>query len=342
MSTVCVLGAGSWGTTLAVLLAGSGHDVRIWGHDPAELAPLEADRENRKFLPGIGLPRGVKVQPQLEAALADADFTLFVVPSQAVREVAGRVAGVGDGGLRVCASKGLELGSLKRLSEVVAESTGEADPVVLTGPSHAEEVSRGIPTTIVAAARDAARAQAVQRLCSTDRLRVYTNDDVAGCEYGAALKNVIAIAAGVCDGLGFGDNTKAALLTRGLAEIARLGVALGGRQETFFGLAGMGDLIATATSRHSRNRHVGEAVGRGQPLERVLGDMVMVAEGVSTARAARALGRARGVELPITEQVCAMLFEQRSPRVALQALMSRDLKSEFQPPGGKGRVTPEE
>jgi glycerol-3-phosphate dehydrogenase (NAD(P)+) len=200
--------------------------------------------------------------------------------------------------------------------------------VTLTGPSHAEEVSRGIPTTVVAAAADEARAKRVQVLCATSAFRVYTNTDIVGCEYAAALKNVIAIAAGVCDGIGWGDNTKGALLTRGLAEISRLGVALGGRRETFFGLAGLGDLITTAMSRHSRNRHVGEGIGRGRLLPEVLGDMVMVAEGVTTARAARDLGRAHGVELPITEQVCAMLFEGRSPREALQSLMTRDLKSE--------------
>jgi glycerol-3-phosphate dehydrogenase (NAD(P)+) len=181
---------------------------------------------------------------------------------------------------------------------------------------------------VVAAAHDEDRARRVQVLCSTPRFRVYTNTDVAGCEYGAALKNVIAIAAGVCDGVGYGDNTKGALLTRGLAEISRLGVALGGRRETFFGLAGMGDLITTATSRHSRNRHVGERLGRGETLQQVLGGMVMVAEGVHTATAARDLGRRHGVELPITEQVCAVLLEGRSPREALQALMTRDLKSE--------------
>ena len=328
MSAVAILGAGSWGTTLAVHLAEAGHEVRLWGHDPAELAPIEVERENRKFLPGIGLPDGVKVQPKLESALAGVAFTLFVVPSQALRDVASKVAATGGAERPVCASKGLELGSLRRLSEVLIESGVGADPVVLTGPSHAEEVSRGIPTSVVAAARDPENAQKVQRLCSTGRLRVYTNDDVAGCEYGAALKNVIAIAAGVCDGLGFGDNTKAALLTRGLAEIARLGVVMGGRRETFFGLAGMGDLIATATSRHSRNRHLGERIGGGATLEEALGSMVMVAEGVHTARAALDLGRAHGVELPITEQVCGMLFEARSPREALQALMTRDLKSE--------------
>jgi glycerol-3-phosphate dehydrogenase (NAD(P)+) len=330
MSVAAVLGAGSWGTTLALHLAGGGHEARLWSNDPLHLAALEAERENRKFLPGIALPDGVKVRSELEAALDGADFALYVVPSHALRDVASRVrAAGGERTLPICATKGLELGTLRRMSEVLAEALGGEPPVVLTGPSHAEEVSRGIPTSVVAAARDAARAQAVQVLCSTPRFRVYTNPDVAGCEYGAALKNVIAIAAGVCDGLGYGDNTKGALLTRGLAEIARLGVAMGGIRETFFGLTGMGDLIATAMSRHSRNRHVGERLGRGETLEQVLGNMVMVAEGVNTARAARDLGRARGVELPITEQVCALMFEGRGPREALQALMTRDLKSEF-------------
>jgi glycerol-3-phosphate dehydrogenase (NAD(P)+) len=331
MSTVAVLGAGSWGTTLAVHLAQAGHEARLWDHDRAHLELLASTRENRKFLPGIALPPEVKVHAELEAALVGATFALFVVPSQALRDVARKVRASGGGRcLPVCAAKGLELGTLMRMSEVLREALGDPDPVVLTGPSHAEEVSRGIPTSVVAAARDERRSREVQVLCSTARLRVYTNDDVAGCELGAALKNVIAIAAGVCDGVGYGDNTKGALLTRGLSEIARLGVALGGRRETFFGLTGMGDLIATAMSRHSRNRHVGERLGRGETLEEVLGAMVMVAEGVTTARAARDLGRARGIELPITEQVCALMFEGRSPREALHALMTRDLKSEIQ------------
>jgi glycerol-3-phosphate dehydrogenase (NAD(P)+) len=328
VSTVAVLGAGSWGTTLAIHLCQAGAEVRLWGNVRADLDAMIQTRENRKFLSGIRLPDGVKVLPELEEALEAADFTFYAVPSQAVREVSRRVAATGHRSLPVCAAKGLELGSLKRLSEVLSECLGDAGPVFLTGPSHAEEVSRGIPTTVVAAAADEARARAVQLLCSTPSLRVYTNTDLIGCEYAAALKNVIAIAAGVCDGIGWGDNTKGALLTRGLAEISRLGVALGGRRETFFGLAGLGDLITTAMSRHSRNRHVGEGIGRGHPLAEVLGDMVMVAEGVTTARAARDLGRAHDVELPITEQVCAMLFEDRSPREALQTLMTRDLRSE--------------
>jgi glycerol-3-phosphate dehydrogenase (NAD(P)+) len=331
VSNVAVLGAGSWGTTLAVHLATAGHQARLWDHDRALLGAMAAARENRKFLPGIALPPEVKVHEELEAALVGAEYALFVVPSQAMREVAGKVrAAGGKKCLPVCAAKGLELGTLMRLSEVLREALGDPDPVILTGPSHAEEVSRGIPTSVVAAARNEDRSRQVQVLCSTARFRVYTNDDVAGCELGAALKNVISIAAGVCDGVGYGDNTKGALLTRGLSEIARLGVAMGGRRETFFGLTGMGDLIATAMSRHSRNRHVGERLGRGETLEQVLGAMVMVAEGVTTARAARDLGRAKGVELPITEQVCALMFDGRSPREALHALMTRDLKSEVQ------------
>lgn len=328
MSCVAIFGAGSWGTTLAVHLANAGHEVRIWGNDRAELDAMSRDRENAKFLAGIRLPDGVKVQPQLEAALEGADFNLYVVPSQAVRSVAEQASKLGTSAIPVCASKGLELGTLQRLSEVLSEALGDASPVILTGPSHAEEVAVGIPTSIVAASVDAARAKEVQMLCASPRLRVYTNSDVVGCEYGGALKNVIAIAAGVCDGLGYGDNTKGALLTRGLAEISRLGVAMGGRQETFFGLTGMGDLIATAMSHHSRNRHVGERLGRGETIEQILGAMVMVAEGVNTARAARDLGRSRGIELPITEQVCAVLLENRAPKEAMLALMTRDLKSE--------------
>jgi glycerol-3-phosphate dehydrogenase (NAD(P)+) len=328
VSRVAVLGAGSWGTTLAVHLANLGHEARLWGNDRPALAELERDRENRKFLAGIHLPVGVKVQPELDAALEGTEFHFYVVPSQAMRSVAGQVRSTGSRGIPVCASKGLELGTLQRMSVVLGEALGDPAPVAFTGPSHAEEVAVGIPTSIVAACAEEARSRAVQVLCASPRLRVYTNDDVVGCEYGGALKNVIAIAAGLCDGLGYGDNTKGALLTRGLAEISRLGVAMGGRRETFFGLTGMGDLIATAMSRHSRNRHVGERLGRGESLEVVLGAMVMVAEGVNTARAARDLGRDRGVELPITEQVCAILLEGRSPREALTTLMTRDLKSE--------------
>ena len=328
MSSVAVLGAGSWGTTLAVHLAHLGNTVALWDIDVAHLGELEAHRENRKFLGGIALPAGVKVQPKLEVALAGAEFTLFVVPSHGMRSASEQVAAAGARSLWICAAKGLELGTLKCMTEVLGETLGDPDPVLLVGPSHAEEVSRGIPTSIVAAAGTEERARRVQGLCSSGRLRVYTNRDVAGCEYGAALKNVIALAAGICDGLGYGDNTKGALLTRGLAEITRLGVALGGTRETFYGLTGMGDLITTAISRHSRNRTVGERLGRGETIEQVLGRMVMVAEGVNTAKAALELGRKKGVETPIIEQVSAILLEGKDPRAALEALMGRELKSE--------------
>ena len=324
-SKVAVLGAGSFGTTLAIHLCVAGHSVRLWGRDSTAMDRIARERENRKFLAGIALPVGVKVHAELERALEHADFQLFVVPSQALRSVALQVAATGSRGIPICASKGLELGTLRRLSEVLTESLGDPAPVTLTGPSHAEEVARGIPTSVVAASADEARARDVQQLCSTPRFRVYTNSDVIGCEYGGALKNVIAIAAGVCDGLGFGDNTKGALLTRGLAEMARLGEHMGAKRETFSGLTGMGDLIATAMSRLRQGRGVGERLG--ETLEQILGAMVMVAEGVHTARAARDLGRQRDVELPITEQVCA-LFEGRDPQTALMTLMTRDLKRE--------------
>ncbi len=328
MMQVAVLGAGSWGTTLAAHLAGVGATVRLWDISRPHLETIEAEHENRKFLPGIPLPAGVKVAAELEAALAGSAMVVFAVPSHGIRETARSVRAEGSVALPVSAAKGLELESLKRMTEVLEEELGDPAPVLLAGPSHAEEVSRGIPTSVVAASRDPDRARRVQSLFSTRRFRVYTNDDVVGCEWGGALKNVIAIGGGICDGLGYGDNTKGALLTRGLAEMARLGVAMGGRRETFFGLCGMGDLITTAISRHSRNRRLGEEIGRGKSLKQVLGEMHMVTEGVNTARAARELGARRDVELPLTEQVCAVLFEGRSPERALGELMTRDLKSE--------------
>jgi glycerol-3-phosphate dehydrogenase (NAD(P)+) len=340
MSRVAMLGAGSWGTALTVLLADAGHEVRVWDHDRPHLAQIDRDRENRKFLPGIALSRGIKVHPELETALSGADACTFAVPSHALRSVARAVSAIGGEALWVCATKGLELSTFDRPSQVLTESLPGASVTALVGPSHAEEVARGVPTSVVAASEDEARAREVQRLFSTARFRVYTNTDVAGCEYGAALKNVIAIAAGVCDGLGYGDNTKGALLTRGLSEIARLGVALGGRRETFFGLTGMGDLVTTATSRHSRNRGLGERLGKGESLERITGSMVMVAEGINTARAALEIARRHGVDLPITEQVCAIL-EGTSPRQALDTLMTRTLKSE-EWKGGPAVVTPED
>ncbi len=328
MSRIAVLGAGSWGTTLAVHLANNGHGVSLWGRSADQMSRIEQSRENAKFLPGIRLPEQVKVRAELEHAVGGAEIVVYAVPSQAIRETSKQAAAAGAGGIPVCVTKGLEHGTLARMSEVLSATLSDPEPVVLTGPSHAEEVSLGIPTSVVSASDHAGRAETIQAAFNSNRFRVYTNDDVIGCEVGGALKNVIAIAAGVCDGIGFGDNTKGALLTRGLAEIARLGVSLGARRETFYGLAGMGDLIATAMSRHSRNRAVGERLGRDESLGHVLASMTMVAEGVHTARAARDMGRRQGVELPITDQICAVLFERRAPREALQSLMARDPKRE--------------
>jgi len=324
-----VLGAGSFGTTLAIHLCEAGHEVRLWGRDAAGMDQMARERENRKFLAGIALPVGVKVHAELERALEQADFQLFVVPSQALRAVARQVAATGSRGVPVCASKGLELGTLRRLSEVLVESLGDPAPVILTGPSHAEEVARGIPTTVVAASADEARARDVQRLCSTPRFRVYTNPDVVGCEMAGALKNVLAIGAGIADGLGYGDNTKAALMTRGLAELARLGAAMGGDPLTFAGLAWMGDLIATCSSPQSRNRHVGMELGKGRALDDVISEMNMVAEGVKSTTAVLELAARHGVEMPLASFVQRVLYEGARPADLVPELMLRKAKPEL-------------
>ena len=329
-----VLGAGSWGTTLAVHLAGRGGPVRLWDADRANLARIAAERENRKYLPGIALPDSVEVMSDLASALGEAALVVWAVPSFALREVA-RAARphLAADALEACATKGLEPprgagGHASRMSEVLAQELGERARAVLVGPSHAEEVSRGIPTSVVAAAEQLAWAEAVQAAFFAPRFRVYAQDDLIGVELGSALKNVIALAAGVSDGLGYGDNTKGALLTRGLAEMSRLGTALGARRETFFGLSGLGDLVTTAISRHSRNRRVGEELAQGRALDAVLAGLGQVAEGVHTAPAALALAQERAVDLPITREVVAVLFEGKSAPEALSALLGRDPKRE--------------
>jgi glycerol-3-phosphate dehydrogenase (NAD(P)+) len=342
--TIAIIGGGGWGTALAALLAGKGHEVRLWVYEDDLAQRMRATRENDRFLPGVTIPREVAITSRLAEAVAGAECCLLVTPSHALRAVASRLAieapeAVAAFRTIVIATKGLEPETLKRMSEVVEDvlsggkggaGAAAASPVVLAGPSHAEEVARGIPTAVVAASRDRARAAEVQRTFSTDAFRVYTNDDVVGVEIAVALKNVVAVAAGLSDGLGFGDSTKGALLTRGLVEIARLGAALGAKPETFWGLAGLGDLVATATSRHSRNRRLGEAVGRGATLAEALASSPMVAEGVQTARAAVSLAKLHNVELPIAEQVREILFEGKSARDALRELLARDLKAEDQ------------
>lgn len=324
-----VLGAGSWGTTLAVHLDAREWQVRLWDGDGANLACLDTERENRKYLPGIALPDSLEVIFDLASALEGASLVVWTVPSVALREVATHAKPfLARGALEACATKGLEPGTSRRMSEVLGEALGDRPRAVIVGPSHAEEVSRGIPTSVVAAAERLEWAEDVQRAFFSPRFRVYAQDDLAGVELGSALKNVIALAAGVSDGLGYGDNTKGALLTRGLAEMSRLGAAAGARRETFFGLSGMGDLVTTAISRHSRNRRVGEELAKGKKLEQVLSELGQVAEGVNTAPAARALAEQHGVEVPITREVCALLFENTSAQEGLANLLSRDPKRE--------------
>jgi glycerol-3-phosphate dehydrogenase (NAD(P)+) len=324
-----VLGLGSWGTALAVRLARQGHAVRGWEVDPAQREALRRDKVNRKYLPGLALPSGLAVVDTVEAALAGAEIAVFVVPSFAVRETA-RAAREHLGGIpAVNAAKGLEEGTRARMLQVLAEELGEDHPTAaLVGPSHAEEVALDYPTAVVAASRWPDVASRVQTAFADETFRIYTNDDVVGVELAVSLKNVIALASGIALGLGYGDNTLGALLTRGLAEITRLGAAMGARPETFFGLAGVGDLVTTCASPHSRNRRVGESIGRGKTLDETLAGMTMVAEGVRTTRAARELARETGTNMPIVDRVHAVLFEGESPRAAIRDLMTREPKAE--------------
>jgi glycerol-3-phosphate dehydrogenase (NAD(P)+) len=307
----------------------SGHQVRGWDNDGNQREALIRDRENRKYLPGLTLPFGLEVTDTAEEALRESEMVLLVVPSHALRGTVRGTAGVIGTKTVVNAGKGLEEGTNLLMLQVLGEELGKGHPTAsMVGPSHAEEVAKNFPTAVVAASTNPETAEMVQRVFSDETFRVYTNDDTLGVELAVALKNVIALASGIAVGLGYGDNTTGALLTRGLAEMTRLGVRLGARPETFFGLAGVGDLVTTACSRHSRNRRVGEAVGRGQSLDEALAGMTMVAEGVRTTKAARALAREHRVEMPIVDRVYAVLFEGESPHQAIRDLMTREPKSE--------------
>jgi glycerol-3-phosphate dehydrogenase (NAD(P)+) len=339
-----VLGAGSWGTTLAIVLAENGHEVSLWDHDRERAERTAAARENQRYLRGVKLPKGIDVTSELERAVRRTDLVAFVVPSHAMRATAKAVAASGrleDRAVIASAAKGLEQETHRRMSEVLREEL-RCEPeriVALVGPSHAEEVSAHIPTSIVAAGAGEKECLAVQEAFARPYFRIYTNDDIVGVEIATALKNSIAIAAGILDGAGGGDNTKAALVTRGLSEITRLGMAMKAKAETFSGLAGVGDLVVTCLSRHSRNRRVGEAIGRGETLEEALSKLGMVAEGVRTTRAAVDLGRELGVELPIIEMVHRVLFEGHDPHEAIQMLMTRPPRAETRgtsTPSGKG------
>jgi glycerol-3-phosphate dehydrogenase (NAD(P)+) len=332
MGKVAVLGAGSWGTTLALVLHDNAHDVTLWEFDDAQAKVLARDHENRKFLPGVPVPTAIGVTSELDRALVDAEAVVFAVPSHVIRGVAARsLRSVPGDRLVVNVAKGIENDTLERMSEVLSEELDRPAArgiASLVGPSHAEEVSRHLPTTIVSAALEEETAVRARALFMTDYLRIYTNTDLTGVELGVSLKNVIAIAAGICDGLGYGDNTKGALLTRGLAEITRLGVAMGGKATTFAGLSGMGDLITTCISRHSRNRYVGQEIAAGRTLDDVLASMVMVAEGVRTTKSVADLSRKHGIEMPISQQMHQVLFHGKDPKEAIFELMVRDPKPE--------------
>lgn len=328
---IAVLGAGSWGTALAVLLAGKGLPVQLWGRDPQHVAQIQSTRENPDYLPGISIPGLVTPTARLADAIGSARIILVVTPSRAIRALAEALRtadGLSPDAVLVSCTKGLEHGTGLRMSEILAE-TLPANPVaVLSGPSHAEEVARNVPAAVVLGCLDQVVAKRLQQVFNTRAFRTYTSDDVAGIELGGALKNIFAIAAGICDGLGLGDNTKAALVTRSLAELIRLGVRLGGQRETFQGLSGIGDLMVTCFSRHSRNRLVGERIGRGESLEAITASMKMVAEGVPTTRSAWECAQKAEVVTPVIDQMHAILYGHQSPRDALGELMLRDPKPE--------------
>jgi glycerol-3-phosphate dehydrogenase (NAD(P)+) len=326
---VTILGDGGWGTALAIVLADHGADVTLWSHDPVYAREIQRTRRNPRFLPGVELQDGVTVTGDLAAALAAAEIVFSVVPTPFLKAVLTQVKPHYRSGVPiVSATKGISTDTLQRPTEIVAATLGEAPLVVVSGPSHAEEVGRRMPTTVVAAANDLGLARRVQDLLATERFRVYTHQDVIGVELGGALKNVISIAAGIVDGLGFGDNTKAALLTRGIVEMGRLGEALGGQRVTFFGLSGIGDLITSTMSAHGRNRMVGYRIGRGERLEDILAGMLMVAEGVKTSIAVKKLCELKRVEMPICNEVFNVLFEGKEPAKAVRDLMTRQLKDE--------------
>jgi glycerol-3-phosphate dehydrogenase (NAD(P)+) len=327
-SRITVLGGGSWGTALAAHLARSGHEVFLWARDERVVSAVNERRVNPDYLPGETLPDGIRATSDLAAA-SGGETVFVVVPCAFYRDVCRRARGALRGGaVLVSAAKGLETGTLLRMTEVAAQEAPGHPLAVLSGPSFALEVAQGQPTTVVVASAQVEVAEAVQRAVSGRTFRAYTSDDVAGVELGGALKNVIAIAAGIVDGLGYGRNTAAALITRGLAEITRLAVALGGRADTLRGLAGLGDLVLTCTGALSRNRRVGRALGSGRSLDEAMASTHMVAEGVRTTLAACALAERAGVEMPIAEQMRSVLYEGKPPRAAVDELMLRSLKRE--------------
>ncbi len=327
-----LIGAGSWGTSLAIVLNSNKHRVRCYTIEQTTIYDVQTKGENSRYLPGVQIPKEIEFTGDLKYAVEDADIIINAVPSQITRSVVPQVIKAlnSSGQIWVTVSKGIENKTYMQVTDIIHEAGNIPHDKIaaLSGPSHAEEVSRKVPTAIVSASTSIETAKAVQAAFMTPYLRVYTSIDVPGVELGGALKNIIALAAGICDGAGFGDNTKAALMTRGLAEMNRLGTAMGAQSDTFAGLSGMGDLIVTCMSRHSRNRHVGEEIGKGRSLQEILDEMVMVAEGVKTTQSAYELAKHKKIEMPITEQIYKTLFEGKPPHQAMLDLMTRESKHE--------------
>ncbi len=330
MAKVSILGAGAWGTALAILLGNNGHEVTLWSSLANEVEILSKTRELKDKLPGAKLPESVSISGDLEDSCKDKDIIVFAVASPYVRQTAKKAKPyIKEGQIVVNVGKGIEEATLDTLTDILHEELNGADIAVLSGPSHAEEVSRAIPTTVVVGGESKATAHFIQDIFMTDRFRVYTSPDVIGIELVGSLKNVIALAAGIADGLGYGDNTKAALMTRGIAEISRLGIAMGGKIETFAGLSCVGDLIVTCTSPHSRNRKAGYLMGKGYSMQAAMEEVKQVVEGVYSAKAALALSRKYNIEMPIVEQINQVLFENKSPEEAVNDLLLRDKRREY-------------
>lgn len=329
MARVGILGAGSWGTALSLMLFKNGHDVTVWSIDKREVEMLQNEREHKSKLPGVKLPEDMVFTNNLEEGMAEKDFLVLAVPSIFTRSTARSMKPyIQQGQIVVNVAKGIEEDTLMTLSEQIEEELPEADVAVLSGPSHAEEVGRGLPTTCVVGAKSKETAQYLQQAFMNDFFRVYISPDILGIEIGGALKNVIALAAGIADGLGYGDNTKAALITRGIAEITRLGVRMGGKAESFSGLTGIGDLIVTCASVHSRNRRAGYLMGQGKTMQEAMDEVQMIVEGVYSAKAGLALAKKYGESMPIIEQINKVLFEDKAPAEAVRELMHRDARME--------------
>jgi glycerol-3-phosphate dehydrogenase (NAD(P)+) len=330
MSKIGVLGAGTWGCALAILLAGNGHDVTIWTKIEKEAQALKEDRNNIKNLPGAVLPPQIDITLDLEQLCRDKDIIVMSVASPFIRQTSKEASPfIKKDQIIVNVSKGIEDGTLYTLSEIIKDEIPQADVAVLSGPSHAEEVSRSVPTTVVVGAETVETASFIQDLFMNEVFRVYTSPDIIGIELGGSLKNVIALSAGILDGLGYGDNTKAALITRGIAEISRLGIAMGGKLETFAGLSGIGDLFVTCNSKHSRNWNAGYLIGKGRSMEEAMKEVNQVVEGVNSAKAALALSKKFNIEMPIVEQINEVLFGGKSPSDAVNDLLLRDKRKEY-------------